>query len=125
MTEAPQGGLSTVRNAARLLKVFRSREADLGPHGAGLAVVHRDPADGVAAGRHHQGVVGQGVAREDVIGLGHQVAPGRRLRAGRIGDRDPEPGRVQVGVQVQAAVGSDPAVGLGVKVLLDLSLIHI
>jgi hypothetical protein len=30
MTETPQGGLSTVRNAARLLKVFRSREADLG-----------------------------------------------------------------------------------------------
>ena len=29
-TDVPAGGLSTVRNAARLLKVFRSREADLG-----------------------------------------------------------------------------------------------
>ena len=73
----------------------------------------------MAAGRHHQGVVGQGVAREDVAGLGHQVAPGRRLRPGRVGDRDPEPGRVQVGVEVQAAVGPDPAVGLGVDPLLD------
>ena len=47
MTEAPQGGLSTVRNAARLLKVFRSREADLGVSelarrlGLGKSTVHR------------------------------------------------------------------------------------
>ena len=43
----PQGGLSTVRNAARLLKVFRSREADLGVSelarrlGLGKSTVHR------------------------------------------------------------------------------------
>jgi len=47
MTETPQGGLSTVRNAARLLKVFRSREADLGVSelarrlGLGKSTVHR------------------------------------------------------------------------------------
>ena len=47
VTEAPQGGLSTVRNAARLLKVFRSREADLGVSelarrlGLGKSTVHR------------------------------------------------------------------------------------
>jgi len=44
---SPQGGLSTVRNAARLLKVFRSREADLGVSelarrlGLGKSTVHR------------------------------------------------------------------------------------
>ena len=44
---APEGGLSTVRNAARLLKVFRSREADLGVSelarrlGLGKSTVHR------------------------------------------------------------------------------------
>src|SRR6266567_3325051 len=44
---APGGGLSTVRNAARLLKVFRSREADLGVSelarrlGLGKSTVHR------------------------------------------------------------------------------------
>ena len=44
---APAGGLSTVRNAARLLKVFRSREADLGVSelarrlGLGKSTVHR------------------------------------------------------------------------------------
>ena len=44
---APQGGLSTVRNAARLLKEFRSREADLGVSelarrlGLGKSTVHR------------------------------------------------------------------------------------
>ena len=43
----PPGGLSTVRNAARLLKVFRSREADLGVSelarrlGLGKSTVHR------------------------------------------------------------------------------------
>ena len=43
----PAGGLSTVRNAARLLKVFRSREADLGVSelarrlGLGKSTVHR------------------------------------------------------------------------------------
>ena len=47
VTEIPQGGLSTVRNAARLLKVFRSREADLGVSelarrlGLGKSTVHR------------------------------------------------------------------------------------
>src|SRR6185369_6293222 len=47
VTETPQGGLSTVRNAARLLKVFRSREADLGVSelarrlGLGKSTVHR------------------------------------------------------------------------------------
>ena len=47
MSEIPQGGLSTVRNAARLLKVFRSREADLGVSelarrlGLGKSTVHR------------------------------------------------------------------------------------
>ena len=47
-TEAsPAGGLSTVRNAARLLKVFRSRETDLGVSelsrrlGLGKSTVHR------------------------------------------------------------------------------------
>jgi DNA-binding IclR family transcriptional regulator len=46
-TAAPAGGLSTVRNAARLLKVFRSREADLGVSelarrlGLGKSTVHR------------------------------------------------------------------------------------
>ena len=45
--EAPAGGLSTVRNAARLLKVFRSRETDLGVSelsrrlGLGKSTVHR------------------------------------------------------------------------------------
>ncbi len=45
--EVPAGGLSTVRNAARLLKVFRSREADLGVSelarrlGLGKSTVHR------------------------------------------------------------------------------------
>jgi IclR family KDG regulon transcriptional repressor len=45
--DAPAGGLSTVRNAARLLKVFRSREADLGVSelarrlGLGKSTVHR------------------------------------------------------------------------------------
>jgi len=45
--DAPSGGLSTVRNAARLLKVFRSREADLGVSelarrlGLGKSTVHR------------------------------------------------------------------------------------
>ena len=44
---ASAGGLSTVRNAARLLKVFRSREADLGVSelarrlGLGKSTVHR------------------------------------------------------------------------------------
>ncbi|MGH3158922.1 MAG: IclR family transcriptional regulator [Streptosporangiaceae bacterium] len=44
---APGGGLSTVRNAARLLKVFRTREADLGVSelarrlGLGKSTVHR------------------------------------------------------------------------------------
>src|ERR1700689_95710 len=44
---SPSGGLSTVRNAARLLKVFRSREADLGVTelarrlGLGKSTVHR------------------------------------------------------------------------------------
>ena len=44
---ATPGGLSTVRNAARLLKVFRSREADLGVTdlarrlGLGKSTVHR------------------------------------------------------------------------------------
>jgi len=44
---SPQGGLSTVRNAARLLKVFRSRETDLGVSelsrrlGLGKGTVHR------------------------------------------------------------------------------------
>ena len=44
---SPEGGLSTVRNAARLLKVFRSREADLGVSelarrlGLGKSTVHR------------------------------------------------------------------------------------
>jgi len=44
---AQGGGLSTVRNAARLLKVFRSREADLGVSelarrlGLGKSTVHR------------------------------------------------------------------------------------
>ena len=44
---AQAGGLSTVRNAARLLKVFRSREADLGVSelarrlGLGKSTVHR------------------------------------------------------------------------------------
>src|SRR6202044_1119733 len=43
----PEGGLSTVRNAARLLKVFLSREADLGVSelarrlGLGKSTVHR------------------------------------------------------------------------------------
>ena len=47
VSEIPQGGLSTVRNAARLLKVFRSREADLGVSelarrlGLGKSTVHR------------------------------------------------------------------------------------
>src|SRR6201994_54973 len=47
MTDQPQGGLSTVRNAARLLKVFRSRESDLGVSelarrlGLGKSTVHR------------------------------------------------------------------------------------
>jgi len=46
-TDVPAGGLSTVRNAARLLKVFRSREADLGVSelarrlGLGKSTVHR------------------------------------------------------------------------------------
>jgi DNA-binding IclR family transcriptional regulator len=46
-THSPPGGLSTVRNAARLLKVFRSREADLGVSelarrlGLGKSTVHR------------------------------------------------------------------------------------
>ena len=46
-TAVPPGGLSTVRNAARLLKVFRSREADLGVSelarrlGLGKSTVHR------------------------------------------------------------------------------------
>ena len=46
-TAVPGGGLSTVRNAARLLKVFRSREADLGVSelarrlGLGKSTVHR------------------------------------------------------------------------------------
>lgn len=45
--DSPQGGLSTVRNAARLLKVFRSRETDLGVSelsrrlGLGKSTVHR------------------------------------------------------------------------------------
>jgi DNA-binding IclR family transcriptional regulator len=44
---SPAGGLSTVRNAARLLKVFRSRETDLGVSelsrrlGLGKSTVHR------------------------------------------------------------------------------------
>jgi IclR family KDG regulon transcriptional repressor len=44
---SPSGGLSTVRNAARLLKVFRSRETDLGVSelsrrlGLGKSTVHR------------------------------------------------------------------------------------
>ena len=47
MTAPPEGGLSTVRNAARLLKVFLSREADLGVSelarrlGLGKSTVHR------------------------------------------------------------------------------------
>ena len=47
VTAVPAGGLSTVRNAARLLKVFRSREADLGVSelarrlGLGKSTVHR------------------------------------------------------------------------------------
>jgi IclR family transcriptional regulator, KDG regulon repressor len=45
--DQPAGGLSTVRNAARLLKVFRSRETDLGVSelsrrlGLGKSTVHR------------------------------------------------------------------------------------
>jgi DNA-binding IclR family transcriptional regulator len=47
VSAVPAGGLSTVRNAARLLKVFRSREADLGVSelarrlGLGKSTVHR------------------------------------------------------------------------------------
>jgi IclR family transcriptional regulator, KDG regulon repressor len=46
-SDPPAGGLSTVRNAARLLKVFRSRETDLGVSelsrrlGLGKSTVHR------------------------------------------------------------------------------------